>query len=48
VHPLEVTLEDLYNGKVTKLALRKNVICTVCSGCATTWTMRTAFCTQGT
>jgi DnaJ family protein A protein 2 len=32
VHPLEVTLEDLYNGKVTKLALRKNVICTVCSG----------------
>jgi DnaJ family protein A protein 2 len=32
VHPLEVTLEDLYNGKSTKLALRKNVICSVCSG----------------
>jgi DnaJ family protein A protein 2 len=32
VHPLEVTLEDLYNGKATKLALRKNVICTVCAG----------------
>jgi len=32
VHPLEVTLEDLYNGKTTKLALRKNVICSVCEG----------------
>lgn len=32
VHPLEVTLEDLYNGKTTKLSLRKNVICSVCEG----------------
>lgn len=32
IHPLDVTLEDLYNGKTTKLALRKTVICSVCSG----------------
>lgn len=27
-----VTLEDLYNGKVTKLQLQKNVICAPCEG----------------
>lgn len=27
-----VTLEDLYNGKTTKLQLSKNVICTTCKG----------------
>ena len=27
-----VTLEDLYNGKSTKLQLSKNVICAVCKG----------------
>lgn len=27
-----VTLEDLYNGKTSKLQLSKNVICAVCSG----------------
>lgn len=32
VHPLKVTLEDLYNGKTTKLQLSKNVICTACEG----------------
>jgi len=32
VHRLNVTLEDLYNGKTTKLALRKNVICAECEG----------------
>ncbi|XP_075214587.1 dnaJ homolog subfamily A member 2-like [Lycorma delicatula] len=32
VHPLKVSLEDLYNGKTAKLQLSKNVICTVCSG----------------
>ncbi|XP_057381869.1 dnaJ homolog subfamily A member 2-like [Daphnia carinata] len=32
VHPLKVTLEDLYNGKTSKLQLSKNVICSVCSG----------------
>jgi DnaJ family protein A protein 2 len=31
-YPLQVTLEDLYNGKRTKLALRKNVICVTCNG----------------
>lgn len=32
VHPLKVTLEDLYNGKTAKLQLSKNVICNVCEG----------------
>jgi len=32
VHRLPVTLEDLYNGKETKLALRKNVQCSDCDG----------------
>uniref|UniRef100_A0A8C3G0Y8 DnaJ heat shock protein family (Hsp40) member A2 n=1 Tax=Cyclopterus lumpus TaxID=8103 RepID=A0A8C3G0Y8_CYCLU len=27
VHPLKVTLEDVYNGKTTKLQLSKNVLC---------------------
>uniref|UniRef100_A0A8B9H9W3 DnaJ heat shock protein family (Hsp40) member A2b n=1 Tax=Astyanax mexicanus TaxID=7994 RepID=A0A8B9H9W3_ASTMX len=29
VHPLKVSLEDLYNGKTTKLQLSKNVLCSV-------------------
>jgi len=32
VHPLKVSLEDLYNGAVRKLALQKNVICSKCEG----------------
>ncbi|KAJ9592232.1 hypothetical protein L9F63_001233, partial [Diploptera punctata] len=32
VHPLKVSLEDLYNGKTAKLQLSKNVICSVCEG----------------
>jgi DnaJ family protein A protein 2 len=32
VHPLKVTLEDMYNGKTSKLQLSKNVICKVCDG----------------
>lgn len=32
VHPLKVSLEDLYNGKTSKLQLSKNVICAVCNG----------------
>ncbi|XP_060518305.1 dnaJ homolog subfamily A member 2-like [Cylas formicarius] len=32
VHPLKVTLEDLYNGKTSKLQLSKNVICVTCGG----------------
>jgi DnaJ family protein A protein 2 len=32
VHPLRVTLEDLHNSKVSKLKLRKKVICDGCRG----------------
>ncbi|XP_013776656.1 dnaJ homolog subfamily A member 2-like [Limulus polyphemus] len=32
VHPLKVSLEDLYNGKTTKLQLSKTVICSTCYG----------------
>ncbi|KAA8917597.1 hypothetical protein TRICI_000290 [Trichomonascus ciferrii] len=32
VHPLKVTLEDLYKGKVSKLALTKTVLCKGCDG----------------
>ncbi|TFJ95226.1 DnaJ-like subfamily A member 1 [Platysternon megacephalum] len=32
VHPLSVTLEDLYSGTTRKLSLQKNVICSKCNG----------------
>jgi DnaJ family protein A protein 2 len=32
VHRVHVTLEDLYKGKTTKLALTRNVICSKCRG----------------
>lgn len=32
VHALKVTLEDLYKGKVSKLALQKTVLCPKCAG----------------
>ncbi|XP_012262535.2 dnaJ homolog subfamily A member 2-like [Athalia rosae] len=32
VHPLKVTLEDMYNGKTAKLQLSKNVLCATCAG----------------
>lgn len=32
VHRVHVTLEDLYKGKTTKLALTRNAICTKCKG----------------
>jgi len=32
VHQLSVSLEDIYNGSVRKLALQKNVICGACEG----------------
>lgn len=32
VHRVKVTLEELYFGKVTKLALQKHVICSKCEG----------------
>ena len=28
----QVSLEDLYNGKLSKLAVQKNVICDECKG----------------
>jgi len=37
IHQLKVSLEDLYNGSVRKLALQKNVICASCEGlCSST------------
>jgi len=32
VHPLKVSLEDLYKGKTTKLSLQKHVLCGDCAG----------------
>jgi len=32
IHKVNVTLEDLYKGKTTKLALTKHVICAKCNG----------------
>lgn len=32
VHQLSVSLEDMYNGTIRKLALQKNVICDTCDG----------------
>jgi DnaJ family protein A protein 2 len=32
VHALKVTLEDLYKGKISKLALQKTILCTKCKG----------------
>lgn len=32
VHHLQISLEDLYNGKTKKIALTKDVLCTACSG----------------
>ena len=33
MHPLKVSLEELYNGTTKKLSLAKNVICSKCEGC---------------
>jgi DnaJ homolog subfamily A member 2 len=32
VHPYEVSLEDLYNGKTVKMNLERDVICSACHG----------------
>lgn len=32
LHPMAVTLEELYNGAVRKLSLQKSVICAACEG----------------
>jgi DnaJ family protein A protein 2 len=35
VSPLNVTLEDLYNGKTSKVAITRNVLCNKCNGAGT-------------
>ena len=37
VHPLKVSLEELYNGATRQLALNKNVICSKCNGKGGSW-----------
>lgn len=32
IHPLKVSLEDMYNGKTSKLQLSKDIICRTCNG----------------
>lgn len=32
MHELHVTLEDLYKGKTSKLAVQRNIICSKCTG----------------
>ena len=32
IHQLGVSLEEMYNGSVRKLALKKNVVCDKCEG----------------
>ena len=32
VHPIKASLEDLYNGKVTRLAINRNKLCEDCEG----------------
>ncbi|XP_064395120.1 dnaJ homolog subfamily A member 1-like [Halichondria panicea] len=32
VHPLRVSLDDLYNGKTSKLAVQRNILCGSCNG----------------
>lgn len=32
IHPMSVSLEELYNGSTRKLALQKNIICDTCEG----------------
>lgn len=35
IHPLKVSLEDLYNGTSKKLSLSRNVLCSKCKGYVT-------------
>jgi len=32
IHPIKCTLEDLYNGKSTKIKINRDRLCTACSG----------------
>lgn len=34
VIPYDVTLEDLYNGKIVKMMMEREVVCSVCKGLA--------------
>lgn len=43
VHQLSVSLEDMYNGAMRKLALQKNVICDKCEGNSGTETKQKMF-----
>lgn len=43
VHQLSVSLEDMYNGAMRKLALQKNVICDKCEGNVETETKENMF-----
>lgn len=43
VHQLSVSLEDMYNGAMRKLALQKNVICDKCEGNVETETRQKRF-----
>lgn len=43
VHQLSVSLEDMYNGAMRKLALQKNVICDKCEGNVETETKQMMF-----
>lgn len=35
-HQIAVSLEDLYNGKTSKLAVTRNILCPKCEGYAQT------------
>lgn len=32
MHPVKATLEDLYNGKTTKIVVNRDKICVKCNG----------------
>ena len=32
MHPVKATLEDLYNGKLTKISVSRDRICSKCNG----------------
>lgn len=43
VHPLKVSLDELYNGTSKKLSLSRNVLCSKCNGYAI-WAFAYLFC----
>ncbi|KAF5949895.1 hypothetical protein HYC85_011888 [Camellia sinensis] len=44
IHPLKVSLEDLYNGTAKKLSFSHNVICSKCKGKGSKSSMKCAVC----